>query len=59
MIHNIPNYSWPFKLDEVFNYAYWDNFLSKKECDQIVSMGKIKGLKSLIFSDSRLLDESL
>ena len=32
MIHNIPNYSWPFKLDEVFNYAYWDNFLSKKEC---------------------------
>lgn len=45
MIHNIPNYSWPFKLDEVFNYAYWDNFLSKKECDQIVSMGKIKGLK--------------
>tara|TARA_R100001591_G_scaffold40096_1_gene51714 strand:- start:371 stop:967 length:597 start_codon:yes stop_codon:yes gene_type:complete len=43
--HNIPNYPWPFNLDEVCHYAYWENFLSKKECEQIVSMGKIKGLK--------------
>jgi len=42
--------SWAFKIDKVQSWAYWDNFLSKKECEQIIfyckNFNKSKGTVS-------------
>ena len=50
--------SWPFKLDTVHNYAFWEKAFSKKECNEIIKIGKkknlIKGLvKNNNFSKTR------
>lgn len=42
---NSNSYYWSFKSDKVNDYAYWDNFLTKEECKQIVLLGKSKVLK--------------
>ena len=38
------SYAWSFKIDKINDYAYWDNFLSKEECDEIVKIGTTKQL---------------
>ena len=38
------SYSWSFKLDKIHDYAYYDNFLSKKECEEIIKLAKTKQL---------------
>jgi len=43
--HHIPSYPWPFELNDVYHYAYVKDFLSKKECEQIISIGRKRGLK--------------
>jgi len=35
---------WPFELDTVQNWAYWDNAFSKEECEKIISIGNSKNL---------------
>jgi PKHD-type hydroxylase len=45
MFSDEPNsYYWPFTLDKVHDYAYWNNFLSKEECEKIILIGKSKQL---------------
>ena len=38
------SYSWPFQLDKINDYAYWDNFLSPEDCNEIVKIAKTKQL---------------
>ena len=40
----VENAAWPFKLDSVENYAYWNNAFSKEECEKIINIAKKKGL---------------
>jgi len=40
----IENSAWSFELDPVNSYAYWNNAFSKIECEQIINLGKDKGL---------------
>jgi len=50
----IENAAWSFELDPVNTYAYWNNAFSKIECEQIVNIGKDKGLsKGTTFNDSK------
>ena len=43
MNSNVPSTSWPFKLDNVENWAYWDNLFTPEECKKIISAGnKVK-----------------
>ena len=35
---------WPFQLDEVDSFAYHKNFVTPKECSQIIQLGKKEGL---------------
>lgn len=39
------NYHWPFELDKINLYAYQNNFLSTKECEDIIKQGKSKKLQ--------------
>ena len=32
--------NWPFKLDHVHEWAYWNSAFSKEECDLIIELGK-------------------
>jgi PKHD-type hydroxylase len=36
---------WPLRVDNIYPYAYINNFLSKEECENIIKIGKNKGLK--------------
>jgi PKHD-type hydroxylase len=38
------NSSWSFKVDELNSYAFWNNAFSKEECQNIINIGKDKGL---------------
>ena len=48
------NYHWPFELDEVNLYAYQTNFLSPKECEDIIKQGKSKKLEKGNTSNNNL-----
>ena len=37
-------FNWRFELDKIHDYAFWDNFLSKEECEKIITLGKSKNL---------------
>ena len=39
------NFAWQFNLDTINQYAYWDNFLSKEECEKIITIGISKNLE--------------
>ena len=39
------NTSWSFELDTIHQYAFWNDFLSKEECNKIVKQGKELRLK--------------
>jgi PKHD-type hydroxylase len=42
---NISNISvWPFQIDNVENWAYWDNVFSADECKKIIDLGNKKEL---------------
>tara|TARA_R110000803_G_scaffold179053_1_gene241484 strand:+ start:3013 stop:3630 length:618 start_codon:yes stop_codon:yes gene_type:complete len=43
---NFNNTCWTFKLDHVHTYSYVENFLSKKECEKIIEIGKKLNLHS-------------
>jgi len=34
-----PNSAWPFKLDHVNNWAFWESAFSPEECEQIIQTG--------------------
>ena len=38
------NSSWPFELDQVNTYAFWNEAFSKEECQKIINIAKDKGL---------------
>ena len=38
------SYNWSFQIDKIHDYAYWDKFLSKEECQTIINLGKSKKL---------------
>lgn len=45
---------WPFKVDEINAYAYWNNVFSKEECLKIIEIGKNKGLiEGTTFGDNK------
>ena len=48
------NYHWPFELDEVNLYAYQTNFLTPKECEDIIKQGKSKKLEKGNTSNNNL-----
>ena len=35
-----PNAAWPFELDQLNNWAYWEKAFTDEECDQIIKIGK-------------------
>jgi PKHD-type hydroxylase len=39
------NFAWQFNLDKINQYAYWNNFLSKEECEKIITIGISKNLE--------------
>jgi|TARA_R100000455_G_C6244286_1_gene102390 PKHD-type hydroxylase len=48
--------SWSFKLDTVQSWAYWNNFLSKKECEEIISYcKKFNKSKAAVDNDSKVV----
>jgi PKHD-type hydroxylase len=36
------NAAWPFNMDYVQNWAYWDNAFTPEECDKIIAIGQQK-----------------
>ena len=38
--NNFKNPSWNFKTDIIHQYAFWNDFLSKDECNKIIKQGK-------------------
>jgi len=54
--------SWPFELDPVHTYAYWDNAFTKDECKFIIGVGSFqKQQKSVVnaAADSSVYKENL
>lgn len=49
-----PNAAWPFQLDPVNLYAYWEKAFSDEECQKIIDIGnsKIKR-KAKVFDDKK------
>ena len=39
------SYTWSFESDKVNDCAYWNNFLTKEECQKIILIGKSKVLE--------------
>jgi PKHD-type hydroxylase len=53
------NSNWVFNPDIINSYAYWDDFLSKKECESIIKIGKDKKLKeATVVGDHKNIRES-
>ena len=47
-------HSWSFKTDQINSYAWIDEFLSEKECDQIVKFNKSKTRKGRVNKDDKV-----
>lgn len=45
MKENLSNACWPFYLDNVNSFAFWENAFTKEECDKIIKIGKNKKMK--------------
>jgi PKHD-type hydroxylase len=41
---NYQSTSWPFKIDKLENWAFWNHFLSNDECKEIIKIGTEAGL---------------
>jgi PKHD-type hydroxylase len=42
--NKIPSTVWPFKIDELQTWAFWDSAFSPEECKKIIDIGNKKGL---------------
>ena len=51
-------YSWMFKTDPVNNFAWWDNFLTKEECKNIIKDNKTK-LKQATVSTKGIINKKI
>lgn len=52
---DLRNTSWPFKVEEIHKYAFWEKAFSVEECEVIKSVGKQKGLiRGTIFKQENL-----
>lgn len=40
-----PNSAWPFQLDELNNWAYWEAAFTPEECQQIINIGNSRILQ--------------
>lgn len=49
--------SWPFGLDNVDNWAYWEKAFSDEECDEIIKYCKKRKLSHGLINNSNLFDE--
>ena len=50
--------SWPFKIDEIHDYAFMSNFLSKKECEEIIKIGNNKRVnEATVFGKNNVYKE--
>lgn len=50
--------AWPFDVDQINLYAYWDNLFDEKECNQIIKLGKSK-LERAGISKKNLINKSI
>tara|TARA_R110000824_G_scaffold280776_1_gene468988 strand:+ start:2044 stop:2640 length:597 start_codon:yes stop_codon:yes gene_type:complete len=52
----LQNTYWPFELDKIHDYAFWNNAFTPRECEQIIEIGSKKNLKkgTVIKSDKNL-----
>ena len=41
----LQNTYWPFELDKIHDYAFWNNAFTPRECEQIIEIGSKKNLK--------------
>tara|TARA_E500000318_G_C3566988_1_gene216113 strand:+ start:1617 stop:2222 length:606 start_codon:yes stop_codon:yes gene_type:complete len=49
------SHSWPFKIDEIHDFAYVENFLSKEECEEIIKIGNNKRInEATVFGKDNL-----
>ena len=48
------SFYWAFNADKINDYAYWDNFLSKEECEKIILIGKYKSLEKGSTGDNNI-----
>lgn len=48
---------WAFQVDAVNNWAYWDEALSKEECDQLIKIGEGKIVEKAVLQDKLLNDQ--
>jgi len=54
------NSAWNFEVDKINNYAFWNNFISKEECQTIVNIAKDKGLtKGETIAESKARDSEV
>lgn len=51
---NYQSFSWHFELDHINDYAYWEDFLSSEECDNIVEIGKSKKIEKGVTGNNNL-----
>ena len=51
-------HSWSFKTDQINSYAWIDEFLSEKECDQIVKFNKSKTRKGRVNKDDKVNEKT-
>jgi PKHD-type hydroxylase len=55
----INNSTWAFYLDQIYSYAFLDDFLSKDECEKIIKIAKNnKIVKGKTFNNSKNVRES-
>jgi PKHD-type hydroxylase len=55
----INNTSWAFNLDQINTYAFWEDFLSKDECDKIIKIAKNqKIIKGKVFGNTKNVRKS-
>lgn len=51
----VHNSSWPFQLDPVNHWSYWDKAFSDEECDELIRIGNsLKKQKPFIYAEEKL-----
>ena len=48
------NSSWPFKLDHVNTYAFWEKVFTKEECERIISIGSSLTLEEATIKNQKI-----
>ena len=48
----LQNTYWPFELDKIHDYAFWNNAFTPRECEQIIEIGsKKKNIVHFLFNN--------